>query len=288
MLKNSIAHKSRFCVFIKVYDEYKMLEELLISLMSQTRLPDKVIIIDDGSPNPDVEKGIKELISKHDSLLIQFIKLPLKKKPDLDTVGRTFNKAWFDIASKEKFDYIATIDADTRLEPQYYEKIIQKMDENPVLGCVSGVIVIQETIREYTEQINIGAKVGRKDARGSGKIIRAKILETTPQEYFPEVDWDTWINTRAKIQGYKTPEIIETYMIQKRPTTRVAKKDLYRNGRLTYHFGYNPILLFMKVILAGTGGIKIIKGYWAARREKWRLKDKKVRQYFGWRFFLHF
>ena len=162
------------------------------------------------------------------------------------------------------------------------------MNENPIIGCASGVIIVKDQMKEHTEKINIGAKFGRKDARGSGKVIRTSVLNSTPRKYFPEVDWDTWINTRAKINNLKASELSEVYMIQERPTTRVAKKDLYRNGRLTYHFGYNPILLLLKVILAGTGGIRILKGYWAARKEKWKLNDKEVRKYFGWKFFLHF
>jgi len=128
----------------------------------------------------------------------------------------------------------------------------------------------------------------RKEARGTGKVIRTSLLKSINPELFPEITWDTWINTKAKLRGLKTPQIDETFFYTERPTTRVVKKDLVRNGRLTYHFGYNPILLLMKVVLARKGGLKIWKGYRQARKNKWKLKDKSVRSYFGWRFFLHF
>jgi glycosyltransferase involved in cell wall biosynthesis len=277
-----------FCVFVKVYNEYAMLEELVKSLLEQTLIPNEVIIIDDGSPDPEVSVEIERLIKDYPKLNIKHLRLSLKSEPDLDTVGRTFNTAWFESAKNGNYKYIATLDADTRLEPQYYEKITSIMDDNPSLGCASGVIVVKDQLKDYVEQINIGAKFGRKDARGSGKVIRSTILHSTPTEYFPEVDWDTWINTRAKISKMKARELEEVYMIQERPTTRVAKKDLFRNGRLTYHFGYNPILLLMKTILAGLSGGQILKGYWDARKKKWKLKDKEVRKYFGWKFFFHF
>ncbi|PWI48911.1 hypothetical protein CEE45_04055 [Candidatus Heimdallarchaeota archaeon B3_Heim] len=288
MIEKDQSLRTKFCVFVKVYNEYEMLEELVKSLLEQTLVPDEVIIIDDGSPDPNVRVEIERLINKYPSLNLKLLQLSIKTVPNLDTVGRTFNTAWFELAKAARYDYVATLDADTRLEPYYYEKIITTMGNTPSLGCVSGIIVVKDQLNEYVEQINVGAKFGRKDARGSGKVIRSSLLESTPSEYFPEVDWDTWINTRAKIRKMKARELSEVYMIQERPTTRVAKKDLFRNGRLTYHFGYNPILLLLKTILAGFNGIKILKGYWSARKEKWKLKDKEVRAYFGWKFFLHF
>ncbi|MHA2174288.1 MAG: glycosyltransferase family 2 protein [Candidatus Hodarchaeales archaeon] len=288
MIEKDQSLSARFCVFVKVYNEHRMLEDLIKSLLDQTLVPDEVIIIDDGSPDPDVRIEIERLIKEYPNLNLKMLNLSVKTEPNLDTVGRTFNTAWFELAKAANYDFIATLDADTRLEPHYYEKIISKMNELPSIGCASGIIIVKDKLKEYTEQINIGAKFGRKDARGSGKVIRASLLNSIPNEYFPEIDWDTWINTRSKINKMKSPELTDTYMIQSRPTTRVVQKDLFRNGRLTYHFGYNPILLLLKTILAGFKGIDILKGYWSARKEKWKLKDKEVRNYFGWKFFLHF
>ncbi|MHA1978525.1 MAG: glycosyltransferase family 2 protein [Candidatus Hodarchaeales archaeon] len=288
MIEKDQSLSTKFCVFVKVYNEYEMLEELVKSLLEQTLVPDEVIIIDDGSPDPNVRVEIERLIKEYPSLNLKPLRLSLKTDPNLDTVGRTFNTAWFKLAKAANYDFIATLDADTRLESHYYEKIITRMNEIPSVGCASGIIIVKDKLKEYTEQINIGAKFGRKDARGSGKVIRASILNSTPHDYFPEIDWDTWINTRSKVSKMKSPELTDVYMIQNRPTTRVVKKDLYRNGRLTYHFGYNPILLILKTVLAGFGGKDILKGYWNARKDKWRLNDKEVRAYFGWKFFLHF
>ena len=88
--------------------------------------------------------------------------------------------------------------------------------------------------------------------------------------------------------GNKSPKIDNVFMYQERPTTRVAGKDNFRNGRLSYHFGYNPILLMLKMILAKKGAFSIFRGYLNARKEKWKLADEEVRKYFGWGFFYIF
>jgi glycosyltransferase involved in cell wall biosynthesis len=278
----------RLCVVIKVYNEYEMLEECIRSLTYQKFKPNKVIVVDDGSSDPRVSTEVDRLSKEVLEVKIDQIRLALKEKPNLDTVGRTWKAAWFKIKKEGKFDYFGMLDADTRLERDYYERIISEMEHNPKLACASGAIKIKTESSEYIEDINIGAKLGRKDARGSGKIIRTAFLAEIKEEDFPEVDWDTWINTKAKIRGFKCPQIDNIFMYQERPTTRVAGKDNFRNGRLTYYFGYNPILLLMKMILARRGAITILKGYLDARKRKWRLRDSEVRRYFGWRFFFHF
>ncbi|MHA1979368.1 MAG: glycosyltransferase [Candidatus Hodarchaeales archaeon] len=278
----------KFFIMVKIYNEYEMLEDLIKSLIEQKKKPVKVIIIDDGSPDPVIGNKIGRIIENYSEMKIELLQLPLKEKPNLDTVGRTFKEAWLKEKDMAEYKYVATIDADTRLEPNYYKILIEQMQHDESLGCTSGAIIVRGQEKEYIEKINIGAKVGRKDARGSGKVIRASILYSVQEDEFPEVDWDTWINTRAKVMKMKALQIERTYMYQERPTTRVVQKDLYRSGRLTYHFGYNPILLLMKIILAKKGGLTLFKGYWNARNEKWVLPDKEVRNYFGWRFFFHF
>ncbi|MFX0184852.1 MAG: glycosyltransferase [Candidatus Hodarchaeota archaeon] len=282
-----VTNSRKLCIFVQVYNEYELLEELVQSLKEQTLKPTRVIIIDDGSPIPEVLEEIKRLANSYQALNIESLRLPLKEEPDLDTVGRGLKIAWLSIKDDD-FEFVSILDADARPAPDYYETIVEEMNQNSKIACASGALVVKTEKKEYIEEINIGAKFGRKDARGTGKVIRTSFLRNINPDDFPDVTWDTWINTKAKIRKYKTPQIDKTFFYTKRPTTRVVKKDLYRNGRITYHFGYNPILLLMKMILAGKGGLQIWRGYRQAKKVKWQLKDREVRKYFGWRFFLHF
>ncbi len=277
----------RLCVVIKIYNEFEMLDECIKSLNTQTHKPSAVIIVDDGSPDQGVKNETLRLSQAFPDLNIELIQLPFKKVPNLDTVGRTWKAAWFHLETDSNYDFFGMLDADTRLMPNYYEQIINEMEKHPKIACASGAIKIQTENSEYIEEINIGAKIGRKDARGSGKVIKISFLKEIAEQDFPEVDWDTWINTKAKVRGYSSPQIDNVFMIQERPTTRVAGKNHFRNGRLSYHFGYNPLLVMVKMLLAKSGAVAIFKGYLDARKKKWRLKDDEVRKYFGWRFFTH-
>ena len=75
-----------YCVVIKVYNEFQMLEGCITSLSEQTVLPKRVLIVDDGSPNPQVSNVIKQLVSDFPNINIELLRLPLKSEPNLDTV----------------------------------------------------------------------------------------------------------------------------------------------------------------------------------------------------------
>ncbi len=275
----------RYLVMIQTYGELGT--EAINSLNMQTLIPTKILVVDDGFPGNKIENETKSLKEKYPGLIIDYFRGDLKPDPNLDTVGKVIKKAWF-ASKKDNYDFVSIIDADSALEPEYYTHIISLMQENENLVCASGELVVVDENKKYIEEINIGAKIGRKDARGSGKIIEVSFLDEIDPQDFPDVAWDTWINTRAKLKGFKAKQIEGIRFYASRPTSRVIKKDLYRSGRLTFHFGYNPLLVILKVILARTGAITFLKGYFNARKQEWKLEDKKVRSFFGWRFIFHF
>lgn len=276
-------------VFIKFYNgTNKQLRRIFKNLDRQVLKPNKVVIVDNGSPtvNPDdiwINDIRREFRTK---LNVQYCRWPDKKsEPDLDTVGLAMNCAFIHVMYRQqmRYDYVSWIDLDTLLSPDYFHQIVGHMESDPELMCASGELVVADKI----EDINVGAKLGRKDARGSGKVVRGSFLTNIPQKYFPEVDWDTWLNTKAKIKGFKAKQISGVYLFTDQPTTRVKNLNPYRNGRLSYHFGYNLLLVLMKTILSKGKALEFLRGYREARRTGWILPDKEVRRFFGWRFLFH-
>jgi hypothetical protein len=180
---------------------------------------------------------------------------------------------------KERFDYVAVLDTDSRLEKTYFERCIWLLEHLPELGAVSGGLYVNKVLEKLSGR--------RRDARGAGKVIRGSLLYSIPKEDFPAVTWDTWINTRIKIKGMQALEFSGIKQTASRPTTRVANRDAFRSGRLSYHFGYNPLLVLVKIILHKFKGRLFLQGYFAARKAKWQLQDQKVRDWFGWKWILH-
>ena len=269
-----------YVVFIQVYNE--SITKAVYALVDQLLQPYKIIIVDDGTPNTHIQIETDKLRKEFGSNILYY-QGEYKKKANLDTVGNSLLGALIWLWSKKDitFDYLSIIDADSHPEPTYYEKLIDAMEEDQDLICTSGDIVVEGKTEKF-----ISAKVIKRNyAQGSGKIIRTNFLTKIPINLFPEVTWDTWINTRAKLAGKKAIQIHGINLHCSRPTTRLAKMDKFRDGRLSYHFGYNPLLILYKIIFRGTD---VWKGYRDAKKKKWRLPDESVRKWFGWRYLIHF
>lgn len=275
-----------YVVLIQIHDEAEKLPSCLESLLNQTILPNLVIIVDDGTPDTSVFKEYMLWIrhNHNQGLNVTYCQGSVPKKPNLDTVGKAMNYVFHHkvcIGSKPKHDYLSIIDVDTLPSETYYEQILDEMKADPDLICASGVIHAGGKKEEL-----ISAKViKRKDARGSGKVVRCDFLANIPLEYFPEVAWDTWINTKAKLAGKKALQLAGIVLYSSRPTTRVSNRDNFRDGRLTYHFGYNPLLLLYKVVFRG---LDVLRGYLDARKKQWKLPDDEVRKWFGWGYLFRF
>lgn len=270
-----------YVVLIQIHGEAEKLAKCLGSLANQTQLPTKVIIVDDGTPDVSVFKEYEVWIryNHNQGLDVDYCQGSPPKKPNLDTVGKALFYVWVSKVcvqfNKPLYDYLSIIDVDSRPAPDYYERILKKMSADPDLVCASGVI--QVGLKREKTRI--------KDARGSGKVIRTDFLANIPLNLFPEVTWDTWINTKAKLAGKKTRQIPGIYLYSTRRTTKLTLQGAFWAGRLAYHFGYNPILVLGKILLRGK---EVWRGYQQAKQNQWRLPDEAVRQWFGWRYWLHF
>ena len=273
-----------YIVFIQIHGEAEKLFSCLESLSVQSLLPEIVVIVDDGTPNDSVYWQFKKHrhYNTFEPMRIDYFRGSKNKEPDLDTVGLSITKAWYIYSDpKHSVDYLSIIDVDSRPETTYYQTIIEKMDADPDLICASGVIRVDQR----TEELISAKIIKRKDARGSGKVIRTDFLLKIPFMLFPEVAWDTWINTKAKQAGKKALQIPNAVLYSSRSTTRLTCRNNFRDGRLTYHFGYNVLLLVYKILFRGR---EVLKGYRDAKRKNWRLADEEVRKWFGWRYLLHF
>lgn len=273
--------KMSYVVLIQIHDEADKLAKCVESLANQTLLPDCVVVVDDGTPNDSVILKTIEIIESRglSRMKLEYCQAASPKKPNLDTVGKAILYAWLTKVTvqfdKPCYDYVSIIDVDSIPPTGYYERIIKAMNGNPDLVCASGII-------------QVGTKVEKtriKDARGSGKVIRTDFLANIPLNLFPEVTWDTWINTKAKLAGKKTRQIIRISLYSTRRTTKLTPKGAFWAGRLAYHFGYNPLLVFGKILLRGKD---VWRGYQYAKQNHWILPDPEVRKWFGWRYWVHF
>lgn len=128
---------STLSVILPLYyqNEAKQLKAALHSILTQTRLPEEIVIVADG-PVPyqleaEVENG--KLRIENDHFPTEIVYLPLEKHVGL---GEAMRRA----VEVAKGDYIARMDADDICLPDRFEKQLKCFEENPNLGIVGGQI----------------------------------------------------------------------------------------------------------------------------------------------------
>ena len=116
-------------------DEAAYIQTTIDSIASQSLLPTKWIIVDDGSTD-----GTTEIISKA-ARQHAFIEVIRRGDRGRRSVGPGVIEAFYagyDSIDPSEYDYICKLDVDLDIPPRYFETLVQRMTANPRIGTCSG------------------------------------------------------------------------------------------------------------------------------------------------------
>jgi len=125
----------KYVVISPCRDESEYMRQTLDSMVAQTNPPALWLIVDDGSTD-DTPNILSEYTKKY-----SFIKVVTRENRGCRSVGPGVVDAFYsgyEQINSEEFDYICKLDLDLNLPPQYFEILMQRMEENPRLGSCSG------------------------------------------------------------------------------------------------------------------------------------------------------
>lgn len=117
-------------------NEEAYIEKTIKSVISQTVLPKKWIIVSDGSTD-----STDEIVSKYANKynFIQLIHIDGDPQRNFGSKVKALNAALKQLNSLEYY-FIGNLDADVSFDPDYYEIMLEKFRENPKLGLAGGEI----------------------------------------------------------------------------------------------------------------------------------------------------
>ncbi|WP_292466749.1 glycosyltransferase family A protein [Methanolobus sp.] len=244
------------------------------SVINQTIRPLIWLIVDDGSTDntPDIIEGLKQ-----DHSWIRSIKLPPKPRDITFHVAYVYKEGFDNIirlCDKEniQYDYIASLDSDSIIEPEYFEKLINELKANPKLGIVSGGIY---------EKIN-GKLEWRKSNEtipsGSGRIWNKTCYFETGG-YTGEPSSDSISNTKALIKGWETKQLKNVVLAQTRLTSSAEGlwKGYKANGFMAYYVNKHPLLFALTAMnLICKKPYYLFIPYSYGYLSSWIKKEKKV------------
>jgi len=235
--------ENKYILVTAAKNEEKYIGNTLKSVTSQSILPLKWIIINDGSTDSTAEI-IKEYIDKFP--FIELINNESKEKRNFASQANLLNLG-FNSIKKSEFDFVSTLDADITFESDYYENIIKEFSNNPRLGIGGG---------SFFEFIDDEWKIiptVKHSVRGAVQFFRKKCFVDIGEKLIPMKygGFDTVAEVLARKNGWEV-QTFQNYKVyhHRRQGTGGAGiyKVRFRGGLVEYSVGYHPFYQLLKCI----------------------------------------
>jgi glycosyltransferase involved in cell wall biosynthesis len=122
--------KLTYVLITPARNEEAFIEQTIQSVISQTILPLRWVIVSDGSTD-----GTDEIVNKYlqDYPWIELIRMPERQERHFAGKVYAFN-AGYERVKDLKYDIIGSLDADISFAPDYFDFLLAKFGENPKLG----------------------------------------------------------------------------------------------------------------------------------------------------------
>ena len=261
----------KYVLITPARNEAGFIEKTLHSVIAQTRLPERWVIVDDGST--DATAGIVAMYL-NDHPWIELIRRPERLNRSFAGKVHAFNAGWERVRSLE-FDVIGNLDADVSFDPDYFEFLLGKFADDSRLG------VIGTPMREANHDALKDSFYHFKDVFGACQLFR-RACYVEVGGYTP-IKWGgiDWIAVRtARLKGWETRSFPDKMFFHHRPmgeTEGNVWKARFDYGRKDYFLGNHPLWQVFRVgyqMLRWPyviGGLTLAAGYiysWAAQIER--------------------
>jgi glycosyltransferase involved in cell wall biosynthesis len=111
-------------------NESEHIELTIQSMIAQTYLPVKWVIVSDGSTD-QTDEIVRKYLAQH--AWIELVRMPGRKQRHFAGKVHAFN-AGYDCLRDLNVQIVGNLDGDVSFEPEHFEFLIERMSENPQLG----------------------------------------------------------------------------------------------------------------------------------------------------------
>ncbi len=148
-------------------NEEKFIEKTIESVIRQTVLPLKWVIVNDGSTDATASI-VSRYLPKYD--WIELVNLSAQRDRSFAAKVYAFN-AGFERVKNIQFEVIGNLDSDLSFEPDYIEFLMTKFEQGPDLG-VAGTTFCEEGYSSATDSFE-----GQNHVAGGCQLFRRECFE---------------------------------------------------------------------------------------------------------------
>ncbi|HEY1778486.1 MAG TPA: glycosyltransferase family A protein [Solirubrobacteraceae bacterium] len=272
----------RLAVIACFLNEESYLPTFLESVACQTRQPDRLLLVDDGSVDGSLRLAQEFAVSRADVLALSRPQRP-PQRDRLATAAELEAFCWAIEQLDLPWQVVAKLDADMSLSPDLFAELELRLEADPRLG-IAGAI---QSLRLPDGRL-VRERCPANHVRGSTKFYRRECFEEISPLAF-RLGWDTTDEVRARMSGWGTQSFSMPSgdPIHLRPTSTAdgALRGYRRNGTAAYAYGAS----FWWVSLGAVGrlgdrprvlgGLSLLQGWLTARLRGYPRADARQRAF---------
>ncbi|MAM19051.1 MAG: glycosyltransferase family 2 protein [Bacteroidota bacterium] len=219
----------RIYIVIPAHNEANFIGETLESLVNQTKLPEKIVVVDDNSS--DDTFSVAQAFAKNYGFIQVVQNHSEAEHAPGSKVINAFYKGYYEL--DDQFDVICKFDADLIFPNNYLETIARHFQSDPKIGMAGGFCSIQKGTHWQTENLT-----GKDHIRGALKAYR-KHCFIQIGELKPAMGWDTADELLARYHDWKVVTDERLLVKHLRPTgMSYFEHSGYRQGEAFYRLRY--------------------------------------------------
>jgi len=231
-----------YVLMTAAYNEEAHIEKTIQSVLAQTLLPRRWVIVSDGSVD-GTDEIVQSFARKH-----QFINFVRNER----SPGRSFGSKVSALRNGSRllqsvdFEFIGNLDADVSVGSSYFEDLMARFELDPRLGLAAG-FVCEKTRDSYesrrTNRVHSVAHAAQLVRRECYEAIGGYAVLQHGGE-----DWHAQIS--ARMRGWTAKAFPELQILHHRPTGTADNllRSRFREGRSDYSLGSDPVFEFVKCL----------------------------------------
>lgn len=234
--------KRSYVLVSAAHNEEANIEKTLGSIVMQTVLPERWVIVSDNSTDR-TDEIIQNYEKQHG-----FIKFVRVIRPP----GHSFAAKILALREGSKhldgleYSFIGNLDADIELKPTYFEELLNRMEASPSLGIAAGYVY-----EELDGQFQSRAQNRDYSVAHAAQLVRRECYEAiggyAVLKYGGE---DTHATASARMKGWQVQSFPDLRIYHQRHTGSgtTQLRAAFRQGRMEYDLGNDILFEIMKCI----------------------------------------
>ncbi|TMP92614.1 MAG: glycosyltransferase family 2 protein [Verrucomicrobia bacterium] len=251
----------KYVLITPARNEEAFIEKTLASMVAQTLVPERWVIVDDGSTDR-TGAIVQAYVERYP--WIELVQRPQRQDRNFAGKAHAFNAGLEQVRSFQ-FEVIGNLDADISFEHDYFEFLLSKFAEFPRLG-VAGTAMREANYDAVTDSF-----YNDNDVFGACQLFRRTCFEQVGG-YTP-IKWGgiDWVAVRtARLKGWQTRSFRDKLFYHHRPmgaTEANTWKARFDYGRKDYFLGNHPFWQVFRVSFQMmkrpyvVGGLLLLSGY---------------------------